>query len=147
MPQKLYEKLNNIEDAVGCTIDDTLLVVCDYNPPEYSPYRWPISKWENLVEACRNSNIPKLVITGDVNMPKTNWESFISENQYETEVLQALEKLHVSEEIRIPTFDQATLDVLLCKDDFVVRANHDAIHNAKYSIDGRAASDHQAIQV
>ena len=90
---------------------------------------------------------PQLVITGDVNMPKTNWESFISENQYETEVLQALEQLHVSKEIRIPTFDQATLDVLLCKDDFVVQANHDAILNAKYSINGRAASDHQAIQV
>ena len=73
-------------------------------------------------------------------------ESFISENQYETEVLQALEKLHVSQEVRIPTFDQTTLDVLLCNDDFVVRANHDAILNAKYSIDGRAASDHQAIQ-
>ena len=96
---------------------------------------------------CRNSNIPKLVITGDVNMPKTNWESFISENQYETEVLQVQEKLHVSQEIRIPTFAQATLDVLLCNDDFVVRANYDAILNAKYSIDGRAASDHHAIQV
>ena len=136
-----------MEDAVGCTIDDTLLVVCCNNPSENSPYRWPISKWENLVEACRNSNITKLVITGDVNLPKTNWESFISENQYETEVLQALEKLHVSQEIRIPTFDQATPDVLLCNDDFVVRANYDAILNTKYSIDGRAASDHQAIQV
>ena len=80
-------------------------------------------------------------------MPKTNWESFISENQYETEVLQALETLHMSQEIRIPTFDQATLDVLLCNDDFVVRANYDAILNAKYSIDGRAASGHQAMQV
>ena len=122
MPHKLYEKVNNNEDAVGCTIDDTPLVVCVYNPPENSPYRWPISKSENLVEARRKSNIPKLVLTGDVNMPKTNWESFISENQYETEVLQALEKLHVSQEIRIPTFAQATLDVLLCNDDFVVRA-------------------------
>ena len=90
---------------------------------------------------------PKLVITGDVNMPKTNWESFISEIQYEKEVLQALEKQYMSQEIRIPTLDQATLDVLLCNDDFVVRANYDAIPNAKYSIDGRAASDHQAIQV
>ena len=149
MPHKHYEKLNNIEDAVGCTIDDTLLVVCVYKAPENSPYRWPISKWENLVKACRNSNIPKLVITSDVNMvnmPKTNWESFISENQYETEGLQALEKLHVSQKIRISMFDQATEDVLLCNDDFV-RANYDAILNAKYSIDGRAASDHQAIQV
>ena len=144
MPHKLYEKLKNFEDAVGCIIDDTLLVVCVYNPPENSPYRWPISKWEKLAEACRNSNIPKLIITGNVNMPKTNREPFTSESQYETEVLQALEKLHVSQ-IRIPTFDQAPLDVLLCNDDFVVRANHDAILNAKYSIDGRAAADHQAI--
>ena len=42
---------------------------------------------------------------------------------------------------------QATVDVLICNDDFVARANYDAILNAKYSIDGRAASDHQAIQV
>ena len=62
-------------------------------------------------------------------------------------MLQVLEKLHVSQEIRIPTFAQATLDVLLSNDDFVVRANYDAILNAKYPIDGRAASDHQAIQV
>ena len=80
-------------------------------------------------------------------MPKTNWESFAFENQYKTEVLQALEKLHVSQEIGIPTFNQATLDVLLCNDDFVVRANNDSILNAKYSIDERAASDHQAIVV
>ena len=131
MSHKLYEKLNNIEDTVGCTIDVNLLALCVYNPPENSPCQWPISKWENLVEACRNSNIPKLVITGDVNMPKTNWESFMSANQYEAEVLQALEKLHLSQEIRFLTFDQATLDVLLCNDDFVVRVNYDTILNAK----------------
>ena len=139
MPHKLYEKLNNIEDAVGCTIDDTLLVVCVYNRPENSPYRWPISKLENSVEASRNSKVPKLVITGEATCQKQTGNPS-SENQYEAPVLQALEKLHVSQEIRIPTFDQATLDVLLCNDDFVVRANHDGILNAKYSIDGRAAS-------
>ena len=79
MPLKIYEKLNNIKDTTGCTIDDTLLVVCIYNPSENCPYRWPISKWENLVEVCRNSNFLKFVITREVNMLKTTWRSFISE--------------------------------------------------------------------
>ena len=55
----------------------SILIVCIYNPPKGSPYRWCKQKFEDLTQTLKfleKETKPKsIIITGDLNFSTTDW--------------------------------------------------------------------------
>ena len=55
----------------------------------------------------------QIVFCGDINIPKTNWNTFHSEDDFEREVLDLIDKHCLQEALTIPTCGKNTLDLAL----------------------------------
>ena len=75
----------------GCLIvkintkTDSILIVCIYNPPKGSPYRWCKQKFEDLTQTLKfleKKTKPKsVIITGDLNFSTTDWKQISSPDE------------------------------------------------------------------
>ena len=75
----------------GCLIvkintkNDSILIVCIYNPPKGRPYRWCKQKFEDLTQTLKfleKKTKPKsIIITGDLNVSTTDWKQMSSPDE------------------------------------------------------------------
>ena len=124
---------------------DSVLLCCLYNPPATSAYHWTKANISTLLLELKQKEIllycSTTIITGDLNMKSTNWETMSSRDTNEDSLLTDLldsgfhEFLHHGEEKQ--------LDVLLTDNpDIINKANSDMSVFKKYSIDEKPCSDH-----
>ena len=93
IPCKETTEFNVFEDVVGivchfCSVH--LLVLSDYCPTENTPYRWASSKFTHLLQEIdmvqQQYYITEIIVTGDINFPLTDWNSFSSTGDYEDSI-------------------------------------------------------------
>ena len=124
---------------------DPVLLCCLYNPPATSAYHWTKMNNSTLLLELKQKeillNCSTTIITGDLNMKSSNWETMSSRDRNEDSLLTDLldssfhEFLHHGEEKH--------LDVLLTNNPYIViKANPDMSVFKKYSIDEKPCSDH-----
>ena len=128
--------------AVMVKTDQPLLVCCVYNPPHYSPFRWPRTKFDNLLTSLKRHqeqlNCQTTIITGDINFSKTSWDCMESRDDYEKSILDLLCKHGYSQHLNQTSKRQ--LDVLLSNnDDDVFDCKLDRKISTRYNV-----SDHLA---
>ena len=61
-----------------------------YNRPEGSKFRYTKEDFEAIVNGFPKSK--QLLICGDVNFPKTNWETLVSSDEFEQEIVDFFEE-------------------------------------------------------
>ena len=67
--------------------DCKLLVCCVYKPPKDSPYRLSTDSVKHFLStACTLELFNHVLITGDWNLPKTDWSLYSSTDDYEDEI-------------------------------------------------------------
>ena len=73
---------------------------CIYNPPVGSPFLWSSAQLSNLlyeIELTRSNQIcGNLILSGDINFSKTDWESKSSSDDYENAFIEKLFELNFS---------------------------------------------------
>ena len=128
--------------AVMVKTEQPLLVCCLYNPPHYSPFRWPRTKFDNLLTSLKRHqeqlNCQTTIITGDKNFSKTSWDCMESRDDYEQSILDLLCEHGYSQHFNQTSKRQ--LDVLLSnKDDDFFDCKLDRKISTRYNV-----SDHLA---
>ena len=128
--------------AVMVITEQPLLVCCVYNPPHYSPFRWPRTKFDNLLTSLKRHqkqlNCQTTIITGDINFSKTSWDCMESRDDYEQSILDLLCQHGYSQHLNQTSKRQ--LDVLLSNnDDDVFDCKLDRKISTRYNV-----SDHLA---
>ena len=93
VPCRKITEFNVFEDVVGivchfCSVH--LLVLSVYCPTENSPYRWANSKFTHLLQEIdkvqQQYYITEIIVTGDINFPLTDCNSFSSTSDYEDSI-------------------------------------------------------------
>ena len=105
--------------AVMVKTEQPLLVCCVYNPPQYSPFRWPRTKFDNLLISLKRRqeqlNCQTTIITGDINFSKTSWDCMESRDDYKQSILDLLCEHGYSQHLNQTSKRQS--DVLLSNND------------------------------
>ena len=85
--EELFVK-NTYEDCLISKINtknDSILIVCIYNAPKDSPYRWCKQKFEDLTQTLKyleKKTKPKsIIIAGDLNFLTTDWKKMSSPDE------------------------------------------------------------------
>ena len=85
--KELFVK-NTYEDCLIVKINtknDSILIVCIYNAPKGSPYRWCKQKFEDLTQTLKfleKKTKPKsIIIIGDLNFSTTDWKQMSSPDE------------------------------------------------------------------
>ena len=92
----------------------SIILSCVYNAPTPSTYQWSTESFLTLMNEMANLKIANkndlcdLILTGDINFSQTYWEALSSSDIYESQLLDKLVELNLSQ--HAPT----QLDVLLC---------------------------------
>ena len=74
--------------------DCKLLVCCVYNPPKDSPYRLSTDSVKHFLSTvCTLESFNHVLITGDWNLPKTDWSFYSSTDDYEDEIARQMDSL------------------------------------------------------
>ena len=55
----------------------------------------------------------QILFCGDINFPHTNWDTFESDDDFESEVLDLLDEQCLQQAVNIPTCGKNTLDIAL----------------------------------
>lgn len=142
--------LGPLEDITAIKLDSfpPILLVCAYNPPAESPYRWSLAKWKDVLSQCKNHAVDMhMIITGDLNMLHTDWNSMSSTDPYESAVLDMLDRDNLMQISSLDSCASGVLDIVLCNADFVLNVDYDHVLFKNYNIHGRPASNHKPIQV
>ena len=96
--------------------DCKLLVCCVYNPPKDSPYRLSTDSIKHFLSTvCTLESFNHVLITGDWNLPKTDWSLYSSTDDYEDEITRHIDSLMLRQLVTEPTCGSTTLDLVLIK--------------------------------
>ncbi|XP_075248360.1 uncharacterized protein LOC142341320 [Convolutriloba macropyga] len=120
-----------------------------YNPPKSSPYRAPASQihetLEEIEKQMKQRDSYTLIVSGDLNLPGADWNSMLSDDDYELSLLNNFET-HQLQQI-LPCKRNQSLDVCLTQSpDSIELAEVDKNLTREYSINGKRCSDHQAFR-
>lgn len=99
--QEFQEMKDIVACFIGCT--KTIVIICFYNPPENSNYRWSLSKWKMFVDKCKPFENKYLYLLGDINFKYTDWATLTSSDEYEHSVLELLSNINCRQLVEIPT--------------------------------------------
>ena len=123
-----------------------IVICCFYNPPENSPYRASPDNIKDVLKQLHDSlsdNSSQLILTGDINLAEANWDSLNSNDEYEANILDTLEKFDLHQ--LITCHEGRSLDVFLATDPTLVLSSAiDSALEAQYSSNGKKCSDHHA---
>ena len=79
--------------AVQLTTPNKVFVICAvYNAHKEIPFRWPGDKLEQIIKIFYRSSKSEVILTGDFNLPNTDWESMKSDDLYEQSIVEILDK-------------------------------------------------------
>ena len=111
---QLSEATKNSCRAVLLDINNPVLLVLLYNPPNGSPYRLTAQDIEHLLAfiETKSRNID-VFFAGDLNMPNTNWETYESTDTYDDYLLGKAVELGWKQIINFNTTRSQCLDVVL----------------------------------
>ena len=112
-----------------------------YNPPTGSQFLWSSAQLSNLlyeIELTRSNQIcENLILTGDINFSKTDWESMSSSDDYENAFIEKLFELNFS------NIAKRQLDVVLVNTlNPIISCDLDSNLFSKYSTNKKPCSDH-----
>ena len=116
-------------------------VCCIYIPPSDSKFAPVADEIFNLLNALTSRTSNHILICGDFNLPKANWDHMSSTSVYENEIIAILEKFNFRQLIDFPNAATGILDVLITQDPeitstpgidskfmkFAPKSNHDAV--------------------
>ena len=128
------------------TSNENILLVCIYNPPSPSQYKWTESKWANFFHELKsiqeNANCHTIIVTGDINFNTTDWQSMTANTDYELVCLDILLDHDYTEMLNK---GGTQLDVLLCNNQGIVSSTgRDRWLTARYKTNETLCSDHRA---
>ena len=153
VPCKEITEFNVFEDVVSivchfCSVH--LLVLSVYCPPEKSSYRWAGSKFTHYLQEIdkvpQQYYITEINVTGDINLPLTDWNSFLSTCDYEDSIAGMFVNSGFEQILRKTT--SSSLEIcLLNNPEKVVRwfSNNFLIKSA--SLNGHFRSDHDPFSI
>ena len=111
--------------AVQLSTPNKVFVICAvYNAPKESPLRWPSDKLEQIIKIFDRSTNSEVILTGDFNLPNTDWESMKSDDLYEQLIVQILDRNRFCQVVDFPTRNDKILDLILPR-------NTDHLQNAR----------------
>ena len=111
--------------AVQLTTPKKVFIICAvYNAPKESPFRWPSDKWEQIIQILDRSTNSEVILTGDFNLPNTDWETMTCYNLYEQSIVAILDRNSFCQVVDFTTRSDKLLDLILTR-------NTDNIQNAR----------------
>ena len=153
IPSKEINEFNVFEDVVGivchfCSVH--LLVLSVYCPPENSPYRWASSKFTHLLQEIdkvqQEYYITGINVTGEINFPLTDWNSFSITSDYEDSLAGMFVNSGFEQILRKTT--SGSLDIcLLNNPEKVVRWFSNIFLIKSAFLNGRFRSDHDPFSI
>ena len=135
-------------DVIACRVtlaSFSLLLVCIYNPPANSSYRWSLDKWESIFSELMRVKLPLdlVFITGDANLPGIDWVTLSSDDAYETHIVRLLERFNMLQVVDFNTTSSKLLDVVaVSSPDPIISVNIDDTFLGSYPF-----SDHYPISI
>ena len=152
IPLNLPDYMSSELIAMACIIGTLkIMLVAVYCAPVNSPYRWPEVSMTTIfpqLESLRAANnCDDIVICGDLNLAATDWSCQHSNDEYESQLLNAIDDLNYRQIITFPTTHSGSLlDVVICKNgDSIVNVVADQLLDKILSQGGNPFSDHVPI--
>ena len=99
---------------------EPLFVAVLYNPPEKSKYRISIEDTQKLFRFFEETCSKRLLFTGDFNMPRTNWSSYDSVDDYENQIASLVFDLNLKYNIDFNTTKKSCLDLVFCNENSII---------------------------
>ena len=120
-----------------------------YKSPKSSPYRTPVSQIHEILEETEKQKKQRdnhtLFVSGDLNLPGVDWNSMLSDDDYDLWLLNNFET-HRLQQV-LPCKRNQSLDVYLTQSlDSIELAEVDKNLTQDYSINGKRCFDHQAFR-
>ena len=108
--------VNDNMDVIACRVTLTSfssLLVCIYNLPANSSYRWSLDKWESIFPELTRVKLPVdlILITGDANLPGNDWDILSSDDAYESHIVRLLDRFNLLQVVDFNTTSSKLLDV------------------------------------
>ena len=91
-----------------------------YNSPAGSKYQISIEDLQQLFHFLEETCSKRLLLSGDLNMPHTNWSTYDSANEYENHIASLLFDMNLKQYIDFNTTEKSCLDLVLCKEDPII---------------------------
>ena len=99
---------------------EPLYIAVLYNPPAGSKYRISINDLQKLFRFLEETCPKRLLFTGDFNMPHTNWSTYDSVNEYESQIASLLFDLNLKQNIEFNLTKKSCLDLVFCNEDSII---------------------------
>ena len=126
LPSDSVELNLDFDNVCACFVKNLqVLIVTVYTADNGSQYRWSIAQFSSLFSSIQSFCDEKrqgvrLIIAGDINMLQTDWNSFMSPEEYESELLDLLLANNFSQLLRYPNNESGSLNVLFTNDQEMV---------------------------
>ena len=150
---KRITDFNVFEDVVVsvchfCSVH--LLVLSVYCPPEKTPFRWASSEFTHSLQEIdkvqQQYYITEIIVTGDINFPLTDWNSFSSTSDYEDSIAGMFVNSSFEQFLRKTT--SGSLDICLLKNpEKVVRWFSNTFLIKSAFLNGHFRSDHDPFSI
>ena len=102
--------------VVQLTTPNKVFIICAvYNAPKESPFRWPSDKFEQVIKISDRSTNSEVILTGEFNLPNTDWESMTSDDLYEQSIVEILDRNSFCQVVFFPTRSDKILDLILTR--------------------------------
>lgn len=131
--KKTLSSMQVLADFPNCCVcaklsfnNQAIFLVCFYNPPKLSPYRYSAEDFTKITNFIKSVN-DTVVLCGDINFPGTNWNTYLSVDPEESNVLEALLSTDLQQNVDFPTCGSNVLDVVLHRNSQVTTLKDDKI--------------------
>ena len=141
----------------GCLIvkintkNDSILIVCIYNPPKGSPYRWCKQKFEDLTQTLKflekKAKPKSIIITGDLNFSTTDWKQMSSPDELDNTWLNYFVDENFEQMLNFTDLlgFKKQLDVFLTNEpQFWINSKIETKISNNYALNNKKCSDHYA---
>ena len=91
-----------------------------YSPPAGSKYRISTEDLQKLFRFLEETCSKRLLLSGDFNMPHTNWSTYDASNEYENQIASLLFDMNLKQYIDFNTTKKSCLDLVLCNEDPII---------------------------
>jgi hypothetical protein len=127
--------------------DSSVLLVGAYSPPEQSNYRWSLDCWSTFLQEIRaQQGESPIMIMGDFNLPKVNWNTRTSGDPLESEIIQLLDEQNLNQLIKFNTTSVNILDLILTNmENLILNVFKNERLTTMYGANGLSYSDHYGI--
>ena len=139
----------DFDDVCACFVKNLqVLIVTVYSANNGSQYRWSIAQFTSLFSRIQSFCDEKrqgvrAIFAGDINMLRTDWNSFLSPNEYESELLDLLLANNFSQLLRYLNNESGSLNVLFTNDqEMVINCSANEELEAQLRYNERCFSNH-----